>query len=136
MAKLGFVQAFAKFGAVLDNPMWAVSAIAADGAVVLSCWSHRFRAGPPGKLLYVDKLSRWKGNEMGNRLLRSHLELALQEARPVRMVVATAADPSKLDQVSDASTLKKTFHTREDMVGQVVEFDGDNVTIEYHRVRR
>jgi hypothetical protein len=56
MADLGFVEAFAKFGAKLENPMWAVSSIAHDGALVLSCWAHYFKGDGRGALRYVDSL--------------------------------------------------------------------------------
>lgn len=131
MSDLGFVEAFAKFGAELDNPMWAVSAIASDGALVMSCWAHCFRRGGPGSLIYADRLSRWQGNELGGGLLKRHLELAQAGALPVRMVVATASDTEAVDHGHDASKVKKTFHIRDDMVGRVTEFDGDNYVVEF-----
>jgi hypothetical protein len=133
MATLGFVEAFAKFGARPENPMWAVSAIAEDGSLVLSCWSHYFRSGGPGVSLYGDRLSRWAGNASGNNLLRAHLAKAFQEALPVRMVVATAEDTDSIDHGHDASKVKKSFHIRQDAVGKVVSFDGDNYVIEFKR---
>lgn len=132
MSDLGFVEAFAKFGAKLENPMWAVSSIASDGALVLSCWAHYFKGGGAGVLRYVDSLSRWNGNELGNNLLRKHILKAFEENLPVRMVVATTKDTEAVDHGHDASKVKKSFHIREDMVGKVTEYDGDNFVIEYH----
>ncbi|MFO0967740.1 MAG: hypothetical protein U0793_19435 [Gemmataceae bacterium] len=43
MAELKFTEAFAKYGAKLSNPQWAFSALASDGALVLSCWQHKIR---------------------------------------------------------------------------------------------
>ena len=128
---LGFVQAFAKFKAKPDNPMWACSAIATDGSVVVSCWAHYFQKGGPGALKYVDSLSRWTGNVPGNRLMRQHLEAAKAGDLPIRMVVATAKDSELVEAVSDASKIEKTFHVRTDMVGKLTEFDGDNFVIEF-----
>lgn len=133
MADIGFVEAFAKFGAKPVNPMWAVSAIAEDGALVLSCWAHHCKSGGKGVLVYTDCLSRWGGNEMGCNLLRSHLEHAVAADLPVRMVVATTTETEFVDQGHDASKVKKTFHVREEIVGRVVSFDGDNYIIEYRR---
>lgn len=133
MAALGFVQAFARFGAKPDNAMWACSAIAKDGAVVISCWSHYFRKSDRGTLLYVDRLSRWTGNELGNKLMRAHLQAAKTSNLPVRMVVATAKDPALVEKVGDASTIEKTFHVREDVVGRLLSFDGDNFVIEFEK---
>ena len=133
MASLGFVQAFSKFDAKLDNPMWAVSAISSDGSFVLSGWAHYFKRGGPGVLRYVDSLSRWTGNERGNRLLERHLFKAFSEQLPVRMVVATAEKPEEVERETDASKIKKTFHVMEKNVGCVTEFDGDRYVIEFRR---
>ncbi len=133
MADLGFVEAFAKFGAKPVNPMWAVSAIAEDGALVLSCWAHICKPGGKGVLVYADSLSRWGGNEMGANLLRTHLRQAITDDLPVRMVVATTAETELVDSGHDASKVKKTFHIRPEIVGRVVAFDGDNYVIEYRR---
>jgi hypothetical protein len=43
MPALSFTQCFAKYGAKLTNPMWAVSAQAADGSIVIGCWANHFR---------------------------------------------------------------------------------------------
>lgn len=54
---LTYTAAFRAFGAKLVNPMWAYSAIAEDGALVLSCWSHKLKLAN-GVLTYTDRLSR------------------------------------------------------------------------------
>lgn len=131
MASLGFVEAFARFGAKPVNPMWAVSATAKDGAVVISCWAHLFSKAGADTLEYVDSLSRWGGNVHGTKLLKEHLELAHAENRPIRMVVATAKDVQQLQKVSDASTIEKTFHVRADLVGRLISFDGDQFVIHF-----
>lgn len=133
MADLGFKEAFAKFGAKPVNAMWAVSAIADDGALVISCWSHMCKPGGKGILLYTDCLSRWGGNELGCNLLRAHLEQAVAQGLPVRMVIATTAETEAVDQGHDASKVKKTFHVRKDVQGRVIAFDGDNYTLEFRR---
>jgi hypothetical protein len=43
MPTLSFTQCFAKYRAKLTNPMWAVSAQAADRSIVISCWANHFR---------------------------------------------------------------------------------------------
>ena len=129
--EIGFVEAFKKFSAKLDNPNWAVSAISEKGEFVLSCWSQYFERGDIGVLRYVDCLSRWTGNNAGNNLLRSHLVKAHSEALPVRLIIATAEKPEEIETVSDASKIKKKFNVREDVVGRVTLFDGDNFVIEY-----
>lgn len=133
MPNLGFVEAFAKFHAKPVNPMWAVSAIAVDGALVVSCWAHLCKSGGKGVLVYADTLSRWGGNEMGCNLMKTHLQQAVAGDLPVRMVVATTAETELVDSGHDASKIKKTFHVRPEVVGRVASFDGDNYVIEYRR---
>jgi hypothetical protein len=133
VANMAFMEAFAAFGAKPVNPMWAVSAIADDGALVLSCWAHICKPGGKGVLLYKDTLSRWGGNEMGCNLLRTHLKQALLHGLPVRMVVATTAETEAVDSGQDASKVKKTFHIRPEVIGRVTSFDGDQYVIEYRR---
>jgi hypothetical protein len=113
--------------------MWAVSAIADDGALVISCWAHLCKPGAKGLLLYADCLSRWGANELGCSLLKTHLGQAVAGNLPVRMVVAKTADTELVDQGHDASKVKKTFRVRDDVVGRVVSFDGDNYTLEFRR---
>jgi hypothetical protein len=133
MSNIGFVEAFEKFNAKLVNPMWAVSAIATDGAMVMSCWSHAFKFGGKGVLKYTDNLSRWGGNELGRDLLKEHLSKAFIEKLPVRLVIATTIDTASVDAGHDASKISKTFHIREDVVGQLSEYDGDNYVIEFKK---
>lgn len=132
MSDLGFQQAFTKFGAKLLNPMWAVSAIAEDGSLVISCWEHLFRSGGKGVLLYEDNLSRWnENNSLGRQLLREHLQKAVSDRLNVRLVVARTVDTRVVDQGKDASKIKKSFHVRDELVGLISSFDGDNFVIEY-----
>ena len=131
MKKLQFVEAFAAYGAQLANVNWAVSSIADDGSLVVSCWNHFFKKMPPHGLVYRDNLRRWGGSKSpGKNLLQEHLTRGLAEGLAVRIVVATANEPAELERVSDASTIKKSFHIRPDWVGRVTSFDGDNFDIE------
>jgi len=50
MPRLGFTAAFAKYGAKLPNRMWAVSAIGADGSLVISYRRRRFSDPKKGVL--------------------------------------------------------------------------------------
>lgn len=128
-----YSECFAAYGAKLPNAQWAVSALAPDGALVVSCWSHLFhRAGD--MLAYRDRLSRWQGNAAGNRLLHRHLEDALRDSLPVRVVIATAPDPGRVDAGESASSTANRFHVRTDLVGRVVAFDGDSFQIDFRRL--
>lgn len=133
MSKLQYSKAFAKYGAKLANPQWAVSAIAEDGALVMSCWTHYMKR--EGDVLrYRDRLSRWAGNELGNALLRKHLGEAFASDLPVRYLSARTDSPETVDNGHDASTVKKQFAVRPDLIGRVVEFDGDAFVIDFRRV--
>ena len=132
MAALSLTSAFARYGAKLPNPQWAVSAVNSTGEVVVSCWKHYLK-GANGKLIYEDSLSRWAGNAAGNNLLREHLTRALADDLPVRLVIARTDATDIVDSGQDASQAAKTFGVREDLVGKVVAFDGDHFEIEFVR---
>lgn len=128
-----FTECFARYGAKLPNPQWAVSAIAENGDLVVSCWSLYFSRPDAETLRYSDHLSRWAGNEAGNRLFRSHIEEAFVSRRPVKLVIATPSDRRVVDDGSDASTIKKIFHAKPDVTGVVASFDGDAFVIDFKR---
>jgi hypothetical protein len=133
MKTLGLEEAFARYKAQLSNRMWAVSAIAADGSLVVSCWAHHFGGGAKGEMRYTDTLSRWGNNSPGNNLLRQHLNDAQAKNLAIRLVVATAVNPKDLEGITDASKVAKTFHVREDVVGSLHSFDGDTFVIDFRK---
>lgn len=132
MANLSFTEAFKAYGAKLANPMWAYSAIAKDGAVVISCWSHKLKL-KDGVLSYTDRLSRWEPNTPGKHLLIEHLSAGRDQSLPVRLVIATTDQPEVVERGEDASNIRKTFHIKEEVVGKVTHFDGDNFVLEFRR---
>jgi hypothetical protein len=132
MAKsLSLTAAFATYDAKLVNARWAFSSIARDGSLVISCWNHFLKKFIDGHQRYEDRLSRWTANAPGKQLLIEHLQLATANNLPVRMVVATLDDPrERLD--GDASALRKTFSVYRNMVGKVVDYDGDFFAIDFY----
>lgn len=130
---MGYVDAFKKYGATLVNPQWSVSAFAGDGSLVLSLWQSYLKRGQTkGALEYRDSLSKWKGNASGCAYLKEHLKTACAAAVPVKLVIAhpaTLADAALVGNVPDESKINKTFSVREDLVGTIESFDGDNVLI-------
>jgi len=132
MADLGLKQAFARFKADLSNPMWQVSAIAEDGSLVVSCWT-KYLVTEQRVMRYTDRLSRWGNNKPGNNLLKEHLTVALKTSIPVRLIMAKAENDADLDEIVDASKIKKTFHVRDDVVGMVSSFDGDTFVVEFRK---
>lgn len=130
MKKLTLTEAFASYRAKLKNTRWAYSAIADDGALVFSCWDEYLTSYDDGHKRYHDHLSRWHSNHPGKNLLVKHLKLAIEGNLPVRLVVATQ-DDKKQRKSGDASSIPKTFSIMINLIGKVVEFDGDTFTIEY-----
>jgi hypothetical protein len=130
MKKLTLTEAFANYGAKLKNTRWAYSAIADDGAIVFSCWSDHLKSIDEGHMRYDDCLSRWDSNQLGKNLFVKHLKMAIDGNLPVRLVVARQ-DGRKERVSGDASSLPKTFSVVNNLVGKVVEFDGDVFAIEF-----
>jgi hypothetical protein len=131
MATKGISEAFAKHGARLKNVNWSVSAWNAAGELVLSLWAHHYRKGEGGSAEYFGKLSRWAGP--GNSEFRANISDAYERRSPVRLVVVQTESIDHVDSGEDASKVKKDFSARDDLVGEVTEFDGENYVIRFRR---
>ncbi|MGH8209531.1 MAG: hypothetical protein ACREU6_08035 [Steroidobacteraceae bacterium] len=123
---LSLIDAFGKFGAKPSSRLRSLSAMAADGAVVLNCFHPYFGHPSRGVLRYEDKLSRKPAGSKDTGLLGQHLTLALDGALPVRMVVTSLADEK-------SGTGARSCHVRPDLIGTVVSFDGDHFIIDFTR---
>ena len=121
---LSLIDAFGSFGAKPGNRQRALSAIAADGALVLNCEQTHFQHPERGVLRYEDRLSRESVDAKDAELLRQHLTLARDGELPVRMVVTFLAQQK---------TRARRYHVRPDLVGRVVTFDGDLFTVDFER---
>ncbi len=122
---LSLIDAFGRFGANPSNRLRGLSAMAADGAMVLKC-SHAYFGHPSrGVLRYEDRLSREPAESKDIGLLSQHLTLARDGALPVRMVTSVA------DERSGGGS--RGFHVRPDLIGKVVKFDGDHFIIDFTR---
>ncbi|HUI59306.1 MAG TPA: hypothetical protein VLX90_03750 [Steroidobacteraceae bacterium] len=118
------VDAFAKFGAKPKSRLRGRSAIAEDGALVLSCSTAYFRRPGPGVLRYEDVLSRDPSDRPGTALLGEHLALARDGQLPVRMVVIAKTPEGKT---------RSNIYARPDVVGRLTEFDGDRFIVDFTR---
>jgi hypothetical protein len=123
---LNLIDAYAKFGAKPENRLRALSAVASDGAIVLSCATPQFVRPGRGVLRYEDRLSREADDANGKALLGQHLTRARDENLAVRMVVV-----SSVTGATGKST--RSFHVREDLVGKVTLFDGDHFIVDFTR---
>jgi len=123
---LSLIEAYARFGAKPGNRLRALSAIAADGALVLSCTPPQFARAGKGVLRYEDRLSREPEDRAGKEVLAQHLSRARDEQLPVRMVVtANIGAPDR--------KAGRSIHVREDLVGKVTQFDGDHFIVDFTR---
>lgn len=125
--KLSLIDAFGRFGAKPASRMRGLSAIAADGAVVLHCSPPYFGHPARGVLRYEDRLSRDTDDAKGTQLLGQHLAQARDGELPIRMVVKTKVDVSNTKRGT-------SFHVRRDLVGKVVSFDGDHFIVDFTRL--
>lgn len=119
-------DAFARFGAKLGNRLRGLSAMAADGALVLNCSHTHFGHPSRGVLRYEDSLSRQSLGSADTELLGQHLALAQVGALPVRMVVSSRADEK-------AGGGSSSCHVRPDLIGKVAAFDGDHFIVDFTR---
>jgi hypothetical protein len=123
---LTLVDAFGRFGAKPANRLRALSAMAADGALVLNCSGSYFGHPSQGVLRYEDRLSREPRGPKDAELLSQHLAIARDGALPVRMIVTSSTD-------QEGGTRNRTCHVRPDLIGTVVEFDGDHFIVDFKR---
>ena len=122
---LTLMDAFGRFGAKPDSRLGSLSAIAADGAMVLNCLSAHFGHPARGVLRYETRLSSAQAESKVVTALSEHLTRARDGDLPVRMVVTFP----KLDKPAKAGG----HHVRPDLIGKVVEFDGDRFVVDFTR---
>jgi hypothetical protein len=128
MENLNLVDAFAKFGGKTASRLHALSAIAADGAMILRCATPYFAHPAPGVLRYEDRLSREAEHPQGP-LLSQHLTLARDGDLPIRMVVINHQVPAAGGKTS------RSIHVRADLIGKLTKFDGDHFIVDFTRAQ-
>jgi hypothetical protein len=82
-----------------------------------------------GSAEYFGSASRWTGP--GNQEFRENLARAFREKTRVRLVISSTKETEHVESGADASKVKKDFHVLEDLVGKVVEYDGNNYVIRF-----
>lgn len=135
MATLGIKEAFARYGVTLRNVQWSVSGWAPDGALVVSLWEHHATVRrPEGVLEFTGSVNRWQGP--GNTEFRENIAKAYEVQPPVRLIVVntiSSGDREVVESGADASTVKKDFDVREDLIGKVTEWDGDRYAVQFKK---
>ena len=124
MDNMNLAEAFALYGASGPRRAPRLSAIAHDGAVVLGCSARRFSRPTAGVLRYEDVLSDEGGTAESLRSLRAHLELALKDSLPVRMIVIT-------ESAAAGKPASRTVHVRQDLVGRVIDLDSERYVVDF-----
>lgn len=123
---LSLIDAFGRFGAKPSNRARGLSAMAADGAMVLNCSPGQFRHPARGVLRYEDRLSRACPESKEFGILGEHLALARDGELPVRMVLTSVQDEKN-------GARPRSYHVRPDLIGKVVKFDGDHFIVDFTR---
>lgn len=124
MENLKLADAYARYGAKIPRGQPALSAIAADGTVVISCQSPKFGRTRRDLLRYEDSISTDESGARHKTLLGQHLVLARESDLAVRLVIVT---PPK-------GAAPRMISVRPDLVGKVTEFDGDHYVVDFARV--
>lgn len=125
---LSLTDAFGRFGAKPTSRARGSSAIADDGAMVLNCSQARFRHPEQGVLRYEDTISK-DGEPASSKeaeLLARNLTLAVSGSLPIRMIVCSLVDGA-------GGIAVQRFNVRPDLVGKVVDFDGDRFVVDFRR---
>ena len=125
MMNLTLIDAFGRFGAKPASRLGSLSAMAADGAMVLNCLPAHFGHPARGVLRYETRLSAAQAESKVLTTLSEHLTQARDGGLPVRRVV-TFPKHEQPDRVGG-------HHVRPDLIGKVVEFDGDRFVIDFTR---
>ena len=131
--KIGISEAFRRYGATLKNVNWSVSSWADDETLVVSLWDHHYlKDHGPGVLAFGDRFDRWSGP--GNSEFRANVTRAFESQATVRLVLARALEPDRVQRGEDGSKIPKTFAVRADLIGRVTEIAGEAYVIEFQRV--
>lgn len=132
MANIGIAEAFRRLGATLKNVQWSVSAFNDSGELVVSIWEHHRDKSMEGRLVFSDRFDRWKGP--GNNEFRKNIATAYETNTDLRLIIVATRDTELVQNGVDASTVKKSFRVRQDLVGKVLKIDGENYSIEFKAV--
>ena len=124
MERLNLAEAYARYGAQLENKLRGLSAVATDGSVVLTCDSSRLARPGIGILRFEGQITGVTPVARTTALLAEHLALARDGQLQLRMVIVT---PS-------TGRTKRSIHVRQDLIGSVISFDGDHYVIDFTRV--
>lgn len=122
MENLSLEVAYGRYGAQISNKQRSLSAMAADGSLVLTCLAGRFSRPGAGILRYSGQLSQ-EGTSTRVAELGANVQSARDSGASVRAVVIT---PPR-------GIVRRVIHVRTDLVGKVIDFDGDAFVVDFTR---
>jgi hypothetical protein len=124
-------EAFASYNVKLKNPRYCVSGVNSDGELALCLWEHHFKKKVGYRIKCRDSAARWRGH--GNAEFKLAVDHAFRTGQVIRAVIAWASkkDQEAIERGDDASKIKKTFSTKPDWFGKVLEWDGEGYVIEF-----
>jgi hypothetical protein len=113
-------DAFAIYKAQYTNIRFSTIAPCPDGSYACALWAHEFVRLADGVLSHRSRYSEWGGtkNHAGDKEWLRALPVLLEEATPMRLIVAYR------DQ-------KGHFDVRSDLVGRVLRWDGEHLQIDF-----
>ena len=123
MENLSLEVAYGRYGAQITNKQRSLSAVAADGSLVITCLSERFSRPGAGILRYSAQLSQEPGLSSRVSELAAQVKSAQDSGSDVRAVVIT---PPR-------GMVRRVIHVRKDLIGKIVEFDGDTFVVDFTR---
>ena len=121
MPNLTVSEAFRRYDVTLRNVQWSVCGMSPEGELVVSIWSHHRRTSAPGTMEFADSFNRWSGP--GNAEFRKLVAAAFAAKTAVRLVIVHTDEQEKVQSGVDASTIKKSFDPRIELIGDVIECD-------------
>lgn len=124
--RLTLFDAFGRYGAKPGNRQKSLSAMARDGAMVLNCLPAYFCHPTRGVLRYEAKLSVVQATSEELGILGRHLTDARDNRLPVRMIVRSLTPETSRNKTHG-------YQIRPDLLGKVVEFDGDHFIVDFTR---
>lgn len=121
-------DAFRRYDVEIKDPQFNSSALSENPRqVILSLWSHNFS---PDMSRYAMETAHWQGS--GKHTFRAHLEQALAESLPIRVVVATSDNPTEV-RAGNAARASKDFEPDFSLVGQVVSLEANSFELAFER---
>lgn len=121
-------EAFRRYGVELTNPQFTSSALSENPReLIVSLWAHNFS---PDMSRYVSGTAHWKG--AGKHIFRRHLQQAMEENLPIRVVVATSEDPGEVS-AGNAARVSNDFEPDFSLVGRVMSLEANAFELAFQR---